>query len=335
MNQTHARIVVAGAGSIGCFLGGALILAGRGVTLLVRERIRDEILAGGMRLTDYAGVDRRIETSAFHLATDPEVLAEADVILVTVKSPATAEMGDLIRRHGRADAIVVSFQNGVSNADTLRATLGDERVVAGMVPFNVVSLGGGRFHRGTSGGLVIGAGTPGLAAMLSTPLLTLEEESDMRSVQWGKLLLNLNNALNALSGLPLKEQLASREWRRLIADQMDEALAVLAAAGIEPAKALALPPRFLPSIMRLPTPLFRLISGRMLAIDPSARSSMWEDLQRRRRTEIDELQGACVTLAQSVGMTAPLCERIAALVRDAEVRGEGSPQLAPEEVAIP
>ncbi|MEO1077977.1 MAG: 2-dehydropantoate 2-reductase [Pseudomonadota bacterium] len=333
MKQSQNKIVVAGAGSIGCFLGGALVLAGRNVTLLLRERIRDEILAEGLRITDYTGYDRRIAASDFHLATDPEALAAADVILVTVKSTATAEMGDLIQRHGGADSIVVSFQNGVSNADKLSATLGEERVVAGMVPFNVLSMGGGRFHRGTSGGLVIGAGMPGLSQLLASPLLMLEEKPDMRAVQWGKLLLNLNNALNALSGLPLQQQLASRAWRRLIADQMDEALAVLAAADIEPEKALALPPRFMPSIMRLPTPLFRLIAGRMLKIDPSARSSMWEDLQRRRPTEIDELQGACVRLAQSVGMAAPLCERIASLVRAAEVRGEGSPQLAPEDVA--
>ncbi len=112
MNNDRHKIAVAGAGSIGCFLGGALALAGRQVTLLLRERVLDEIRAEGLRLTDYTGLDQRIAAADLHLATDPAALAEADVILVTVKSTATAEMGALIRRHGRADATVVSFQNG-------------------------------------------------------------------------------------------------------------------------------------------------------------------------------------------------------------------------------
>ena len=116
-------------------------------------------------------------------------------------------------------------------------------------------------------------------------------------VQWGKLLLNLNNALNALSGLPLATQLADRRWRLLLAAQIEEALAVLKAAGIAPARIEGVPPRLIPSILRLPDWLFRLVARRMLAIDPAARSSMWEDLAARRPTEIDYLQGAILALA--------------------------------------
>ena len=52
-----------------------------------------------------------------------------------------------------------------------------------------------------------------------------------------------------------------------------------------------------PRILRLPDWLFRRVARRMLAIDPEARSSMWEDLDRRRRTEVDDLQGAILALA--------------------------------------
>jgi hypothetical protein len=90
------------------------------------------------------------------------------------------------------------------------------------VAFNVVSRGEGRFHRATSGDIVLEQDEAGTAHALSVPGLKLRPSPDIAGVQWGKLLVNLNNALNALSDLPLRQQLAQRAWRRLFADQMAE-----------------------------------------------------------------------------------------------------------------
>jgi 2-dehydropantoate 2-reductase len=155
----------------------------------------------------------------------------------------------------------------------------------------------------------------------------------MPAVLWGKLLLNLNNALNALSGLALAAQLGDRRWRVLLAAQIREALAVLKSAGIRPARIEGVPPQAIPYILRLPNWLFRVIAARMLAIDPQARSSMWEDLQLRRPTEIDYLQGAVLELGEKTGVGAPLTRRIVQLVKDAERAGAGPPALRPDQVA--
>jgi 2-dehydropantoate 2-reductase len=104
------------------------------------------------------------------------------------------------------------------------------------------------------------------------------------------------------------------------------------AAGIEPARIAGLRPALLPKVLRLPDWLFKLLARRMLAIDPQARSSMWDDLQRGRPTEIDDLQGAILRLAETVGTSAPMVQRITALVRAAEAERLGSPGLAPEQV---
>jgi 2-dehydropantoate 2-reductase len=69
-----------------------------------------------------------------------------------------------------------------------------------------------------------------------------------------------------------------------------------------------------------------------MKIDPEARSSMWEDLQRGRRTEIDYLQGVIVEIAGRHGLQAPLSGRIVALIKAAEEEASGSPGLTPEEV---
>src|SRR5215471_12695029 len=134
------RITVAGAGSIGCFIGGALALAGRDVTLLLRPELAQAIERAGLRISDIDGNDRTLAPRALRVTADPaEALGGADLVLVTVKSGATAEMAELVARHAGAEAVVVSLQNGVANVAVLRARLGAQRaIVAGMIPYNVV-----------------------------------------------------------------------------------------------------------------------------------------------------------------------------------------------------
>ncbi|MGW6506255.1 ketopantoate reductase C-terminal domain-containing protein, partial [Streptomyces niveus] len=97
-----------------------------------------------------------------------------------------------------------------------------------------------------------------------------------------------------------------------------EALAAYRAAGITPARLGPVAPGLTPYLLGLPDALFRRISAASLRIDAHARSSMWEDLQRGRPTEIDSLQGEIVTLAAAHGLRAPANARLAALVREAE-----------------
>lgn len=328
------QIVVAGAGSVGCFVGGLLVRGAYDVTLLLRPKLAETLLRQGLTLTDFNELDEELSPDTFGLETNPSCLTKADIILVTVKSSHTAEMARLIDAHASAEAIVVSLQNGVGNAGILKDLLPDHDVRAGMVPFNVVNMGGGRFHRGTSGDILIEKGPNHVSRTLSVTDLSVHERASLIPVQWGKLLINLNNALNALSGLTLREQLESMPWRRLMSDQMAEALAVLEKAGIEikPPLSVPIPMRFVPRILRLPSPLFRRVARSMLTIDPRARSSMWEDLENGRMTEIEELQGLIVELARENEMDAPINNTVAKLVRDAESRGEGSPELAPSAI---
>jgi 2-dehydropantoate 2-reductase len=332
------RIVVAGAGSIGCYVGGCLALAGRDVTLLLRPALAGEIARAGLRVSDLDGMDRPVPASAVRLATDPAAaLAQADIVLVTVKSGDTAAMAELIAEHGPSGATVLSLQNGVGNVDVLLARLGGmARVVAGMVPFNVVQTHAKgeppRFHRATSGTVLVGAGVGGLGEALRADGLAVTESPDMPGVLWGKLLLNLNNALNALAGVPLAAELSDKRWRRLLARQIEEGLKVLKAAGVRPARIEGVPPGAVPRILRLPDWLFKRVARRMLAIDPQARSSMWEDLERRRPTEIDHLQGAILALAARTRVRVPLTQRIVKLIKEAEAARAGSPVLTPERI---
>jgi 2-dehydropantoate 2-reductase len=145
----------------------------------------------------------------------------------------------------------------------------------------------------------------------------LDLHDDMRAVAWGKLLLNLNNPVNALAGVPLREELLDRGYRRVLADLMEEGLAVLVAAGVRPARLTPVPPAWLPSLLRLPTPIFRRLASRMLTIQPEARSSMYDDRLAGRATEIGDLCGAVVRLAEQQGQSAPRNRRMVELIESA------------------
>ena len=146
-----AKIVIHGAGAIGCFVGGAWAASGLDITLIGRPYVSETIHQHGMTLTDYDGFSANLSIDQIKCSTDPDPLESADIIGLSVKSVATETAAAEIRKHAKAGSIVLSLQNGISNVDTLRQLLPDQTVLAGMVPFNVVAMENGRWHKGTLG----------------------------------------------------------------------------------------------------------------------------------------------------------------------------------------
>jgi 2-dehydropantoate 2-reductase len=311
------NFLIVGAGSIGCYVGGRLAAAGQQVAFVGRAHVIDPLAQGGLTVSDLDGYEAQLPAAQLSLHTSVAqgwaALNRSDgsgsptIVLLCVKGGATASAALEIAEHCPAGTVVVSLQNGVENVDRIAQAAPGLQAVAGMVPYNVVMPHPHRVHRATEGPLQF-ADTPSTRAMadifIASGLPTVLA-SDMRAVQWGKLLLNLNNPVNALSDLPLLEELRDRDFRRVLASLQTEALQVLDVAGIRPAQVAKSPPRLLPYILRLPNCLFNRVAVSMLRMDASARSSMWEDLQRGRTTEIDDLCGAVVRLAAAHGTEAP------------------------------
>lgn len=323
MNPKEPEICIYGAGSIGCYLGGRLLATGSRVTFVGRRRMRDTVLTHGLTCTDLDGAHHHVEPAALLYSMDPAVASTADIVLVTVKSAATDFAARELSTRIRRSAVVVSFQNGLRNADVLRRSLRANPVLTGMVPFNVLARGEGRFHHGSGGVLTI-EDHPAVAELreaFERAGLPLAAHADIRAVQWSKLLLNLNNAINALSGLTLREELAQRDFRRALAAAQAETLKLLADANLPIAQLTPIRPQLLPRLLRLPDFLFNRLARQMVAIDPLARSSTWEDLEAGRPTEVDHINGEVVALAASLGQRAPVNARLVNLIKMAEAGG--------------
>ncbi|MDA8708107.1 2-dehydropantoate 2-reductase [Hellea sp.] len=334
MSASPLNIAVFGAGSIGCYLGGQLAHAGAHVTFIGRERFKTDIDANGLTLTHFEREEITLSPKKFTFSLDPKDISAADIILLTTKSQDTAGAAKSIAAHAKDDAVIISFQNGVRNPEILREAL-RQTVLGGVVPFNVTGTGPGRFHCGTEGDLT--------AQFIEDPRMKqlqdlfakagqgLSLSEDILAVQWGKLLVNLNNAFNALTGGTLKEGLLQRDYRRALALVVEEGLTVTKSAGIEPAAFGKADAAKMIKILRLPNFIYKIIMDKIVKIDAAARSSMLDDLEMGRVSEVDYLQGEIVRLAQKTGQTAPYNEIILSLVQTAFSKGQ-SPKLSGRDI---
>jgi 2-dehydropantoate 2-reductase len=323
------KVAVLGAGSVGCFIGGAWAAAGLDVTFIGRPKLSSDIDEHGLTLSDYSGWQAHLAPGDVDYRCGPEGLADAEVIALAVKSGGTAEAAAEIAAHGTPGALVISFQNGISNVETLEQGLGGRFEIArGMVEYNVAYLGEGRFHKGVAGHLYAEqrAGTRALAESIRGGPATLKLSDEMLGLAWGKLLINLNNAVNALSGRTLIEELKRRDYRRVFAASMREGLELLEQAEIEPVAAGPVSPTRLPRIIGAPDWLFNRFFLKRWKIDAKARSSMADDLASGRKTEVDYINGELVRLGERLQRAAPVNSRIVDLIRQAE---QGAKPMGP------
>jgi 2-dehydropantoate 2-reductase len=92
------------------------------------------------------------------------------------------------------------------------------------------------------------------------------------------------------------------------------------------------PLTFVPRVLRLPSLLFRVVARSLVSVGAEARSSMWDDLERGRLTEVWELNGEVVRIAAEHGLKAPVNAAVVDEVRAGEREGRGSPRLGAGEL---
>ncbi|GBG25666.1 Hypothetical Protein FCC1311_018852 [Hondaea fermentalgiana] len=346
------HVGVLGAGAVGAYVGARLLAGNVGegavsdlkVTLVGRESLLDAVEAnGGVLVTHTIAGERadHVQDDHFVVTKDVGALADAEIILVAVKASHTEGVAKQLRDLFAASPgaagpqrTIISLQNGVTNARILREIINDEKVavLAGSVVFNVV-WAGADFSQTTSGDIVVQDGPQAsLFGRLSTrggiPVVV---QPDITALQYGKLLINLNNAVNALAGIPILDCFKDPGLRRSIALSIYEAIDVLSRAGIPIKSPNKSSIYMLPRLFSLPDCLFRIVMPFVIKIHPKAKTSMLQDLERGRTTEIDLLNGEIVRVAKEHNLEEPFVNAtLVRLVKEAESRG--SPKMDGEQL---
>mmetsp|Transcript_6045 Transcript_6045/g.9402 ORF Transcript_6045/g.9402 Transcript_6045/m.9402 type:complete len:393 (-) Transcript_6045:383-1561(-) len=343
------KIIVVGAGSIGCYIGGLLIpTKTHEIHFIGRDRLKNALKTKPLMISDCGKAcslsirDVNIHTS---LCEDVPV---GDVYLVCVKSKDTQDVGKTIAKHVETqvekDVLVLSCQNGLSNVEVLESCFGQRNqqqhiiVRHAIVGFNVIWCDDTRFHRATGNPIIIDAAPCRLSSTItrlsdawSSQGLKVQLAQEIQGIVNAKLVINLNNAINALLGTTLIKQFASPIVRKVMVVQINEALAVLSRQNLPVARVGLLHPVLLRCVLDFPNWLFTLLRPVFVKVDKSATSSMQQDLEAHRLTEIDYLQGAILSLNKH-NIETPVIKTIFTLVKHAEKTQEGSPKLSPQQL---
>ena len=289
------KIAVMGAGAVGCYYGGMLARAGHDVMLVGRPHHVEAIEGQGLRL-EAQTFDERIRVSA---STEGSAVQSAQLVLFCVKSPDTESGAAAIKPHLAPDALVLSLQNGVENADRLRAILPQD-VLAAVVYIGTEMAGPGHVKHHGRGELIIerSRASDELAQALIAAGVPTDISDNVRGALWAKLILNCAyNALSAITQLPYGRLVQGEGVTAVMRDLVDECVAVAQADGV-----------------RLPGDVDAAVR-RIAETVPGQYSSTAQDLARGKHSEIDHLNGLIVRRGAALSVATPANRLLHALVK--------------------
>ena len=317
-----SRILIAGAGALGSVFGGLLAAAGHEVTLLGRAPHLAAIAEHGLVLEGLFGA-RTVR--GLQIAYEPAALRPPfDAILVTVKSFDTALMlaatADLLAPEGA----LVSLQNGLGNVERVLAAVGPERALGGRVIFGAELARPGVTRVTVNADPVavgaVAAGTPAAegkarvwAGRLDEAGIPTEYTPGVLAHLWTKACYNAAlNPLGALFGVPYGTLATQPDMRAVMDGAIDECYAVAAACGVTPV---------------VPTAdAYRAVFyERLVPATARHRSSMLQDIERGRPTEIEAINGCIWTYGRAAGISTPVNATLTRLIRARERLGSTSP----------
>ncbi len=297
--NTPLKFAVMGAGAVGCYYGGMLARAGHPVVLIARQPHVNAIALAGLRMQTQT-FDEHVMLQA---STQASAVQGADVVLFCVKSSDTETAGRLMQPHLQPDALVMCLQNGVDNADRLRAVLPQHAVSAAVVYVATEMAGPGHVKHNGRGDLVVepsasSAVTVQAAQALVAAGVPTVVSNNVRGELWAKLVLNCAyNGVSAIAQLPYGKTVTGVGVAAVMCDVVAECLAVAQAEGVQVAGDVHA------AVAKL--------AGSM----PLQFSSTAQDLARGKPSEIDHLNGFIVQRGEALGIATPANRVLWALVK--------------------
>ncbi len=303
-NVGWPKIAVVGAGAVGGYFGGMLARSGAPVIFIGRQSFVDAVKQNGLFL-DTVQFQERVKVEA---STDLSTARGAELILFCVKTTDTADTARELASVVAPNAVIVSMQNGVDNAEQIEASSGLKALPAAVYVAASVPTPGTVKHVGR-GDIVLGPQneiTERVANLFIRGNVPCRISENLAGELWTKLLWNCAlNAMSALGKVTYGEVLASPDAKQLLEATVYEVIAVAKAAGIK--------------LASFEDPKVALAAAYKIAEQMAAtRSSTAQDMMRGKKTEIDSLNGFIVRRARELNISVPVNHALFTLVKLAE-----------------
>lgn len=302
------KIAILGAGAMGSLFGGKLSTV-PGCSVLLYDINQDHIgriVREGLVIEASDGsAGRTVHPGA---TGSPAEVRGADVLIVFVKANATEKVAARFAEAAGPSTLAVTLQNGLGNEEILRSHFGAARTAAGVTSEGATFLGPGRIRHAGHGSTHLcmsdrdNGKLKDLARLLTAAGFDTHIEEDVVSLIWSKLIVNVAiNALTAMLGVPNGRLLELYQVRELMAELVAEAVTVASARGIR---------------LTFTDPLETVFQ--VAHRTASNRSSMLQDFDRKKPTEIDMINGAIVREAEKLGIPVPVNRTVTRLIRALE-----------------
>jgi 2-dehydropantoate 2-reductase len=301
------KIAVVGAGAMGSLFGALLAEAGNEVWLYdVWVEHVQTINRNGLSI-EREGKLRQVKIKA---TADPEQINRAELVIIFVKSTQTQSAAKTAQYLTGSEGSVMTLQNGMGNADTISEFIEPVRILAGTTSHGATMLGPGSIRHAGVGSTTIGAWDstePGFrrakqfSEFFNLAGIDTEAVKDVHSVVWNKLLINIGiNAITALTDIKNGQVLDLEITRELSRAAVEEAMNVARSQNVTVREDAA------DHVCKV------------AAATAVNRSSMGQDVDKKRQTEIGAINGFIVREAERLGVEAPVNRTLTALIQTLE-----------------
>ena len=295
------KIAVIGAGAMGSLFGGLLAEFGADVWLL-------DIWAEHVKAVNENGLnierEGKFRSVSVKATTDPNRIGISDLVIIFVKSTNTSQAAKTAKFLMDDSSLILTLQNGMGNADTIAEVIEPTRIIAGTTSYGATMLGPGSICHAGIGPTTIGMWADGgkdkalyIAKFLTEAGIKTEAVDDIQSVIWNKLLVNVGiNAITALTGIKNGQLLDLSTTQDISRAAVEEAMELARVQGVMIRE---------DSVEHV----FEIAK----ATSPN-RSSMGQDVDNKRLTEIEAINGFVVREASKIGLKVPVNKTLTALI---------------------
>jgi 2-dehydropantoate 2-reductase len=304
------KVGVAGAGAVGCHYGSLLQQGGLDVVYLTRGEHLAALKENGLT---HISNDKRVELN-IQASDDLSILTDCDVILLTCKTTMLNELCQQLRPVINSETVLLTLQNGVTAPDQVMRYFPESPLIAASAfigvrvekPGVIIHSAAGHVRLGHWG--MNGQGGGAASAALEKLIAAWERSgvdagkvSDMKSMLWHKMLWNCGfNAMTAITRCYARDIATDEDSVRWVRVAMQEAIGVARAESVQ-----------------LPEDAIEQHLALTMKAGP-VKSSMWQDMEHGRPTEIEAMNGFVAQKAKELGLEAPVNDLLASLIRASE-----------------